>query len=171
MSGRVPLTQGLFALVDDEDLERVSAFKWRVISMNGRPRYAMRTIQQNGAKQTLYMHRWIIDAPTGAYVDHKNGNGFDNRRDNLRLATSAQNATNYRRTSPKKTSRFHGVCLLRGRWLVVICAGPKRKNGNAKKIQVGTFVDETDAARAYDRAALKHHGEFAVTNFPREDYV
>lgn len=168
---RVPLTKGLFALVDDGDFELASAFRWQALR-HGRVTHAIRTQKQLGVKRTIYMHRWLLGARRGVEVDHRNGDGLDNRRGNLRLCTHAQNAVNWKRSSATKSSRFHGVCWngRRARWRVVICAG-RRPKGPAKQIYIGVFRAEEDAARAYDRAALKRHGQFAVTNFPREDYV
>jgi hypothetical protein len=172
MSAReIPLSKGLVALVDEDDYERASTYKWHAIK-RGRLHHAMRSVKRGGVRSTVYLHRWLMDAPTGIEVDHRNGDGLDNRRENLRLATHAKNAVNHRRRGSSKSSAFHGVCwhTWSQRWRVVICAGPKTSRGTAKQIYVGVFRDETDAARAYDRAALIHHGEFAVTNFPREDY-
>lgn len=173
MARLVPLSKGLFALVDARDLARVSRYRWHVVR-RGQVSHAMRTVKADGRKRTVFMHRWLLDAPAGLEVDHRNGNGLDNRRSNLRLATHAQNAINHRRSSPSKSSRYHGVCWNKARncWRVVICAGEReRERGPAKQIYIGSFRNEVAAARAYDRAALRHHGEFAVTNFPKKDYV
>jgi hypothetical protein len=106
-----------------------------------------------------------MNAPPGQLVDHRNHNGIDDRRDNLRLATYSQNAINRRRDKSKTSSRFVGVSFkkLDNNW-----AG--RINHNGKTISLGRFDSEVEAARAYDRAALKYHGEFAQLNFPLEDY-
>jgi hypothetical protein len=160
----IELTRSLVALVDDADFERVSAHRWYArSSAPNKPTYAARGVPPYGSTPKLLMHRWIIGAPAHVQVDHCNGNGLDNRRENLRLCTPSQNAINRRRRFTGKSSRFVGVHLQRGRWCARIVAGDDR-------LHLGTFRDEAEAARAYDRAALLHHGEFAVTNFPREDY-
>ena len=163
----IPLTRGMVAVVDDEDFEAMSAFRWQAIRRRNKW-HAARTEND----RSIYMHRVLLDAPPGLEVDHANGDGLDNRRCNLRLATKRQNAQNRRSGGKGKASRFHGVTfhLSRKRWRAVICAGPPDKRGNAKQIFVGHFVDEADAARAYDRAAIKYFGAFALTNFPREEY-
>jgi HNH endonuclease len=162
----IPLSRGLVGIVDADDFDRVSQFKWHAIK---RPRdgrfHVMRSSKSDGVRKTIYLHRWLMDAPIGMEVDHKNGDGLDNRRENLRICTRAQNARNFRRDSPRKSSRFHGVSWDRRykRWLVVICAGDGMSR--AKQKYIGRYRDETEAALAYDAAARTYHGEFAVTNF------
>lgn len=97
--------------------------------------------------------------PAGLLVDHKNGDALDNRRDNLRLATYAQNAYNKKKTRTKTSSRFIGVCFSKktGKWTAYL-----RFQG--KRIWLGQFDNEIDAAKAHDRAAIKYHGEFARLN-------
>jgi hypothetical protein len=114
----------------------------------------------------MRLNREIMNAPAGLLVDHRNNDTLDNRRANLRLATSSQNRINSRRDKSKTSSRYIGVSLEKGRnkWLAYI-------NYNGKRIHLGRFDSEIEAARAYDRAAIKYHGEFARLNFPREDYA
>jgi hypothetical protein len=111
----------------------------------------------------MYLHRAIMHARKGKLIDHRNGDGLDNRRDNLRLATHSQNMCNRRKTKLKTTSRFIGVYFNRetNKWRAAIkCKG--------KKIALGRFVNEVEAAMAYDAAAKKYHGRFASLNFPPE---
>jgi hypothetical protein len=148
----VPLTQGKVALIDDEDAERVLGRNWAYLSVqNGPgPGYA---ISSSGL-----MHRLILNAPRGVEVDHVNGDGLDNRRENLRLATHAQNASNSRLHRDNVTG-YKGVRHKRNRWQARITV-------NQKEIYLGSFIALEDAARAYDAAAREHFGEFATPNFP-----
>ena len=106
----------------------------------------------------------IPDAPENLVVDHFNHNGLDNRKANLRIATKAQNAYNCGKKPGRYSSDFKGVRKSDNSW-------SSRTYVNGRRIHLGTFKTEIEAARAYDRAALKYHGEFACLNFPREDYI
>ncbi len=105
------------------------------------------------------LHREILSAPDGMLVDHRDHNGLNDRRHNLRLATHSQNAANNRKAPP--AHGYRGVCWRKSDrvWRAVITV-------NRRSIQVGEFKDIVKAARAYDKAALKYHGEFARLNFP-----
>ena len=106
------------------------------------------------------MHREILKAPDGIYVDHINRNGLDNRKANLRLATRQQNARNTPKTRRTTHSKYTGVSLRarHGKWCATIFA-------NGRNTHLGHFDNQLDAAKAYDKAAKKHYGEFAVLNF------
>lgn len=105
------------------------------------------------------MHRLLVGAERGIEVDHKNRDGLDCRRENLRVATRSQNASN----SPSigGTSKYKGVNWhrARGKWAAYIKHNMVRK-------YLGLFLSEQDAACAYDAAAIRMHGEFAYLNFP-----
>lgn len=162
------LSNGMTTMVDDADYEMLSAWKWQV-QRSWNSLHVCRSEKRDGRKRCIFMHRVILGAPDGIEVDHANGNGLDNRRENLRLATKRENARNRRQLRAKKTSRYHGVCY-RHPWRAVICAGDVDEQGRSKQIYLGHFATEEEAARAYDRAAIAHFGAFATTNFPREDY-
>lgn len=117
---------------------------------------------------SVLMHRLLMDPPRGMEVDHANGVRSDNRRSNLRLATSSQNRFNMlvRKRAGMSSSRYRGVSLHRSRkgdtttrWKAVISVLNVTKH-------LGYYRDEVEAARAYDRAAILHHGRFAKLNFP-----
>ena len=151
----IPLTRGKVALVDDEDYERVSKFKWHCTSEG----YAATTLPRlNGHRKTVWMHRYIMNAPDGIEVDHVRSGGLDNRRENLRLASHTQNTMN-RPSDRGSLSRYKGVSFFKDgkKWHAEIQA-------HGKRIYLGRFISEIDAAIAYNEAAKKHHGEFAVLN-------
>lgn len=159
MPREIPLTRGYVAIVDDEDYERVAARKWRVVVGRWHVR-AHRTQKVRGQKFAVIMARFIMDAPPGTEVDHVNGDTLDNRRCNLRVCSSSQNKYN-RAATVANTSGFKGVSFhkSRGKWQ----AGIKR---DKEKHWLGYFQSAEEAARAYDAAALRLHGEFAHLNFP-----
>lgn len=151
----VPLSQGYVALVDAADYERVAAHSWRYV-LTG---YAAGRVE--GAN--VFMHRWIVDAPDGVEVDHRDRNRLDNRRRNLRFATRSQNAANCGKRGVASASRFKGVAWRKDRecWSASIML-------NVRGISLGNYDSERDAAKAYDAAALQYFGEFAVLNLPEE---
>jgi hypothetical protein len=142
--------------VDDDDAPLVSGLKW--IAQRGKAGtwYATRK-PWNGPKQ--YMHRLILGAGKGdGRIDHHNGNGLDNRRENLRRCTNAENMWNVQHG--RGLSQFKGVSAhphTPGRWRAYIVKG-------AKQHHLGYFDSEREAADAYDRAALKMFGAFAKLN-------
>lgn len=112
------------------------------------------------------MHRFILDAPDGIAVDHVNGNGLDNRKANLRLASSSQNAIHRMRRNPAASSKYRGVTLHKGlgKWQA-------KAVYEGASIYLGVFVLEEEAAKAYDEFAIEHFGEFAVLNFPNREHL
>lgn len=108
-------------------------------------------------KKVVYMHRLILKAPSGFFVDHINGDGLDNRRSNLRLCTIKENNRNRVRMQSTNTSGLRGVFWERGcqKWRAQITVDDKNKH-------LGVFTDKYDAAIAYRNAAQQYYGEFAA---------
>lgn len=154
----IKMKHGYTAIVDAEDYPLLSRSIWHAKSHEGGTLvYAATNIDPYGRKLYARMHRIILAAPPGAFVDHINGNGLDNRKENLRICTPAENTRNRRKHVGR--SKFKGVHPRpNGRWQAVICA-------NARLRWLGTFDREEDAARAYDRAALDVYGDFSRLNF------
>ena len=154
----IPLTKGFFAKVDDEDFERLSKFKWQVNnpSKSKHITYAKRTDRTNGSK-SVSMHREIMRPPEDMDVDHIDGNGLNNQKCNLRLASPFQTCQN--RKNRNHATPYKGVSFNRGdrKFQVSITVNGKRKH-------LGLFCDAKEAAVVYDREALLHFGEFALTN-------
>lgn len=163
---RIPLTQGFYALVSDVDYKRVSQMKWTA-QRTKRPDcvYAVNGgVTVNGKRNRIWMHRFILDVPLnpgrrgparGFEVDHRDGNGLNNQRSNLRRATTVQNMRNSRVQNRSRTG-FKGVWPTRaGRFASVIQVKKTRR------VYLGTFTTARAAHRAYVSAAKKLFGEFA----------
>jgi hypothetical protein len=153
----IQLTKGQCAIIDDDDFERVSKFRWYAQWSEGMKAYrACRSF--NG--QSIYLHRFIMDAPSGMVVDHINHDMLDNRKENLRLATHAENMRN-RRATPKNTSGYKGVS-----WSSFYKVWKVQIQKDGKSQFIGCFIDPVEAAKAYDVKAKELFGEFAFLNFP-----
>lgn len=158
MTKQIPLTQGKFALVDDEDFDDLAPHKW----FYGCDGYAARNSTGTWPRRhTIMMHRVITDAPKGLQVDHINGNKIDNRRRNLRIVTSAQNRYNSNASKGVvgRTSRYKGVSWNPNsrKWSARICE-------NGKDVNLLFTESEVEAALAYNKAAIRIYGEFARLN-------
>jgi hypothetical protein len=159
---KIYLDEGLWTIVDTADYYRFSCFKWYIDGRDGRF-YAVRG-KRIGKDNVIKvrLHREIMKAPEGLLVDHRNFDGLDNRRSNLRIATHGENNQNKRKRKGA-TSRYIGVSFdnWAGKWRARIMY-------KGKMIFLGHFDNEIDAAKAYDAAAKKYYGEFARLNFPEE---
>jgi len=160
MSKEIQLTHGKVVIVDDADFEWLNQWRWYAVK-GGHTWYAKRSICNGKTSKPISMHRQILGLTfnDGQETDHKNHNGLDNQRHNLRPCTPSQNQHNQR---PKKdgTSKYKGVSwhTRDARWTVAI-------EVNDKTIYLGRFRSEKTAALAYDKAVKKYFGEFACTNF------
>lgn len=154
----IPLTQGKNAIVDFEDYEKISQYKWCVSRS-----YAVSTIEG----KTVAMHRFVMGASgRKEYVDHRDGNGCDNRKFNLRLCTPLQSSHNIRKVSRETTSKFKGVRLEKrtNKWAVSI-------RNNYKRIFLTNIHCENTAAAIYNHLAKEFHGDFANYNVVDQSLV
>lgn len=157
----IPLTQGKVAIVDDDKFEWLNQWKWYAYKHISSGYYAIRQQcvgMKNGKRvgKTIYMHRQILNAQKGQITDHKNRSGLDNRRYNLRLCSAIQNSQN--RKSIGKTSKYKGVSrYINNKWQVHIKL-------NNRRINLGYYDNEIDAAKTYNAKARELFGEFAYIN-------
>ena len=159
----IELTQGKVTLVDDADYEWLSSWKWCANTNGSRSHwYARRNCYDGPHRTTVRIHRVIMDAQPGEQVDHINRNGLDNRRENLRICSHSENQHNAAKRRGC-SSRYKGIYWHKGhgKWVAQVGLTGSRHH-------LGYFVNEIDAAHAYDDAARELHGEFACVNFPRD---
>lgn len=151
----IPLTQGKFTKVDNEDFERLKDINW--------------CFSKGYARNDTYgfMHRYIMNAPDHLEVDHVHHNTLDNRRSELRLTTKPQNLANSQSHSDSK-SNYKGVTICKRDNIIYA-----KVNHDGKTYYLGAFKTEEEAGKAYDRKALELFGEFAYLNFPelKEQYL
>lgn len=151
----IPLTKGMTALASDEDFNEVSSFKWHAVQTKG-TWYARRSIKGEKANRPkkVYLHRQLLKASPGDQVDHANGNGLDNRRENIRIASSAQNMQN-RPVQRNNVSGLKGVHYRkdRGTYRARIVV-------DGREINLGTYKSPQDASRAYEKASAQYFGQF-----------
>jgi hypothetical protein len=159
----IPLTRGYVAFVDDADYERVMAAGPWFAQLDKHTVYARRSIRLAANRWTNQsLHRFLLSITDPRVpVDHINHNGLDNRRNNLRVCTPSQSATNKRKRRGL-TSRFKGVCWNKSvrKWHAQIFVDGKKKH-------LGFFGSETDAAVAYYRVSIEHFGKFCTTKEKR----
>lgn len=152
-----PSFPNITALIDEADLERVSEFDWR---FDGKHGYIKAHVGPRSCRDTIWLHRFILEAPDDIFVDHINNDALDNRRANLRFCTNQQNQAN---KNPNGARRYKGVF----RNSKVPHMFEARIGYQKKSLYLGLFASEVEAAKAYDVKALELYGTFAKLNFPQ----
>lgn len=150
---KIKLKDGRYALVDNEDYELVSKYRWYATVKERQTNYLSSNI--NGT--TIMMHRLIMGARKGQTLDHINHNGFDNRKENLRFCTQKQNCMNKSQARKNNGIKYKGVYHANGKFRVCI-----RSDG--RTIHLGTYECQRDAAIIYNGAAMALFGEYANLN-------
>lgn len=159
---KVPLKNGLYAIIDEDDYKFISYFRWSIRECP-HTTYAFCNIRDQDMKwTTCSMHRFIMSSPKGLIIDHINHDGLDNRKDNLRICSAAENVRNSRGKRIRK-HKYKGIRWNKGsnKWESKIVF-------NRKEIYLGGFDSPELAAKAYNSGATKYHGEFACLNIIEE---
>ena len=151
MSKKIGLTRGMFAVVDDSDYDALVCQKWNAHRGPNGEFYAM-------SSRGKYMHREIMSPAQDEIVDHIDGDGLNNTRSNLRVCRKSDNAMNYSKPI-NNTSGYKGVSWNKGNKKF-----QAHISTNGRKIYIGQFNTAIEAARAYDREAIRLHGEFSNIN-------
>lgn len=153
----ISLTKGYSAIVDDEDFERVSAFKWHAHESKSSKFYARRDVRKGKSKTRIFMHRFLMKiSDPDVVVDHINGNRLDNRKENLRIASVTENNRNQTKIRSDNSSGYRGVALnsKTGKYVAYVTGS------NGKRKHLGTFSKAEEAAKAFDKAAKEIYGKF-----------
>lgn len=159
----IPLTRDKFAIVDDEDFERLMEHSWAWVpacnSAIGQGYAVRKGSKRRGEPRTVQMHREILGVAQDVNVDHINCNGLDNRKRNLRLATTQQNAFNRAKPTVPCTSRYKGVLMRKNdnRWSA-------RIKFNDRHVELGKYLTEENAAAAYNFASRIFFGRYRREN-------
>ncbi len=160
MSKEIQLTQGQIAIVDDEDYEYLSQWKWCAhYDPKSKVYYAIRSSSRFlGKRNVIRMHRLVMGNPENLEIDHIDANGLNNQKNNLRACTHVQNIQN-RKKYKNSANKYKGVKSNYHKWMGRITSG-------GEQIYLGNFNTPEEAARAYDKKAIELFGEFANLNFP-----
>ncbi len=159
---KIELTQGQFAVIDDDDYDRISSHKWYAKKNNVKCKvvyYAATNITILGKRTTIRMHQFILgSSPNGKEIDHADGNTLNNQKHNLRFCTRTQNLYNAI-GSPYSATKHKGITFNNKSNMYRV-----RISINGKSTHIGCFKKIEDAICVYNNAALKYHGEFARLN-------
>ena len=158
---KITLTQSYEMEIDNEDYDKIKDYKWHTRKCKNTC-YAITHIYKSNKRTTIAVHRLLINVPENMFVDHKDGNGLNNKKENLRICTNAQNQMN--RNKPiNNVSGFKGVYYIneknrKRKYRAFICK-------NNKTINLGDYFTPEEAAITYDKKAKELFGEFALLNF------
>lgn len=150
-----------FALISNIDFKKVNKNRWYLTRNKNGTFYASMFICKNGIISTKLMHRFILNLSfKNPSIDHKDRNGLNNQRNNLRVCTKSQNQQNRLKQAKKTSSKYKGVswCKVNKKWRTQIIVLGKR-------ISLKYHRNEIKAAKAYDKAAIKYFKSFSRTNF------
>ena len=154
MIKKIKLTQSKETFIDSEDYEKIKSYNWYYHSSG----YAACKQKINNIWKTILLHRVIMNCPNNKQIDHINGNGLDNRKENLRICTHAENGRNTKKRKGT-TSKYKGIY-----WYKALSKWSVRIRFNYKWIFIGYFNDEKEAAKAYNEKAKELFGKFAKLN-------
>lgn len=158
----IKLTQGERTLIDDEDYDKVIKHSW-CVHKNPKKHTIKKYAKARINKRNVYLHRFLLKPDSKILIDHINRDGLDNRRKNLRLVTASQNSMNSTGRVHTRKSKYKGVSWIRRdeKWAAKI-------EINNKKIILGVFNSQIQAARVYDKKAKELFGQYARLNFPKK---
>lgn len=158
----INLTKGMIALVDDWNYERIAAYSWYAVERKNGVWHAVRHFSTT----VIYMHNFITNPSLGSITDHQDHNGLNNQEYNLRVCSYSQNQMNTRKHATEMSSIYKGVCWYGrvSKWVAYI-------NKDGQRYHLGYFINEEDAALAYNKAATELFGEFALFNTISEEYL
>lgn len=154
---KIRLTKNKYALVDDDIFPKLNKFKWHFTNGYATTDRYLGKIKGKYKSAIIKMHRLVLNAPFDLLVDHINGNKLDNRRENIRVCTKAQNEVNKPKRKGNYKSQYKGVAYSENRrkhWMTRVAG-----------IFVGYFNDEIEAAKAYDKKVFELYGKYAKLNF------
>lgn len=154
----IPLTQGKFAMVDDADYDEISKHNWYTHGSRHTFYAYRKTSGSRANRKSLIMHRVLLGVTDSTiHIDHRDGNGLNNQRSNIRVATASQNMANRRKIGG--VSKHLGVYYnkVAKKWASAV-------SKNNVKYRLGYFDNENDAAIAYNKKAIELHGDFAKLN-------